>query len=152
VLGKTTTGHTSAEFVAIHIDLAARPHQGEEIHVIADNLSACKTPPVAQFFGDHPNVHLDSTPTYSLWLSQIDLRFAKIERDAISRGFFPAVLGLKRKLLRYIRQYNKRPRPVKWKYPNPAHHSVSHSTVTAHYAPALTRPTRRLCLYSQAVE
>ena len=47
------------------------------------------------------------TPTYSSWLNQVELWFAKIERDVIARGVFTSVPDLKRKLMRYIRHYNK---------------------------------------------
>jgi hypothetical protein len=37
----------------------------------------------------------------------------------ISRGIFTSVKDLDKKLMRYIRQYNKNPKPLKWKYDNP---------------------------------
>lgn len=55
-------------------------------------------------------------PVTDLDLTQVELWFAKIERDVIARGVFTSVPDLKRKLMRYIRQYNKAPKPVKWKY------------------------------------
>jgi transposase len=90
-----------------------------EIHVIADNLSAHKTQKVTDFLAQHPTVHLHYTPTYSSWLNQVELWFAKIERDVIARGVFTSVPDLKKKLMRYIRQYNKQPKTVKWKYFDP---------------------------------
>ena len=39
------------------------------------------------------NVHLHFTPTYSSWLNQVELWFAKIERDVIARGVFTSVPG-----------------------------------------------------------
>ena len=36
--------------------------------------------------------------------------------DVIARGVFTSVSDLKRKLMLYIRQYNKNPRTAKWKY------------------------------------
>ena len=38
------------------------------------------------------------TPTYSSWLNQVELWFAKIQRDVISRGIFTSVADLARKL------------------------------------------------------
>src|SRR5712672_1142411 len=116
VLGKTAQRHTSAEFVAFLSEIIAHQTKRKEIHVIADNLSAHKTKQVEQFLGEHPNVHMHFTPTYSSWLNQVELWFAKIERDVIARGVFTSVPDLKRKLMRYIRQYNKEAKPVKWKY------------------------------------
>ncbi len=65
------------------------------------------------------------TPTYSSWLNQVELWFAKIERDVIARGVFTSVPDLKRKLMRYIRQYNKQPkaREVEVLRSHTAHHS-----------------------------
>ncbi len=132
VLGKTAPRHTSAEFVAFLADILAHQPKRKEIHVICDNLSAHKTPRVEQFLADHPNVHLHYTPTYSSWLNQVELWFAKIERDVIARGIFTSVADLKRKLMRYIRKYNNAPKPVKWVYRNPAHRITTDSRVTVH--------------------
>ena len=132
VLGRTATRHTSAEFVAFLNDIVAHQPRRKEIHVILDNLSAHKTPHVEAFLRAHPHVQLHFTPTYSSWLNQVELWFAKIERDVIARGIFTSLHDLKRKLMRYIRTYNQSPRPVKWKYSDPRHRITSTSTVTGH--------------------
>jgi transposase len=120
IIGKTAERHTSAEFVAFLGEIVASQPAGREIHVIADNLSAHKTSKVAEFLAERPHVHLHYTPTYSSWLNQVELWFAKIERDVIARGVFTSVPDLKRKLMRYIRQYNQQPKTVKWKYFDPS--------------------------------
>jgi len=132
VLGKTAARHTSAEFVAFLADIVVNQPRGKEIHVIADNLSTHKTEQVAMFLAAHPSVHLHFTPTYSSWLNQVELWFGKIERDVIARGVFTSVTDLRRKLMRYIRQYNKAPRTVKWKYADPSRHISTESLVTGH--------------------
>ena len=133
VLGKTAERHTSAEFVAFLTDIVVNQPKGKEIHVIADNLSAHKTKRVDAFLIEHRNVHLHFTPTYSSWLNQVELWFAKSERDVIARGVFTSVPDLKRKLMRYIRHYNKAPRTVKWKYFDPSRRISPESVVTVHY-------------------
>lgn len=132
VLGKTAERHTSAEFVAFLTDIVVNQPRRKEIHVIVDNLSAHKTKRVDEFLEQHPNVHLHFTPTYSSWLNQVELWFAKIERDVIARGVFTSVPDLKRKLMRYIRQYNKAPRVVKWKYVDPSRRLGPQSAGTVH--------------------
>lgn len=132
VLGKTAARHTSAEFVAFLADIVANQPRGKEIHVIADNLSAHKTKAVAEFLTTHPKVHMHFTPTYSSWLNQVELWFAKIERDVIARGVFTSLADLKRKLMRYIRRYNQQPKPVKWKYFDPTRRITPGSIVTGH--------------------
>ena len=119
VIGKAVARHTSAEFVAFLSDLVASQPRRREIHVIADNLSAHKTKLVKEFLGNNRRVHIHYTPTYSSWLNQIELWFAKIERDVIARGVFTSVTDLRRKLMRYIRHYNKAPKPIKWTYRDP---------------------------------
>jgi transposase len=116
VLGKTADRHTSQEFVAFLAHLVASQPTRRRIHVIVDNLSAHKTQRVEAFLADHPHVRLHFTPTYSSWLNQVELWFAKIERDLIARGIFTSVRDLARKLMRYIRHYNKAPKPIKWMY------------------------------------
>ncbi len=59
------------------------------------------------------------TPTYSSWLNQVELWFSKIERDVIARGVFTSVTDLRRKLMRYIKLYNKTAKPVRWAYADP---------------------------------
>ena len=133
VLGRTAARHTSAEFVAFLTDIVVNQPRGKEIHVIADNLSAHKTGLVEEFLAAHPKVHLHFTPTYSSWLNQVELWFAKIERDVIARGIFTSVADLKRKLMRYIRKYNQAPKTVKWKYFDPTRRiDPSTSAVTVH--------------------
>src|SRR6476660_2446463 len=119
VLGKTAQRHTSAEFVAFISDLMAHQPKRKEIHFIADNLSTHKTSKVEEFLARHPNVHLHFTPTYSSWLNQVELWFAKVQRDVIARGIFTSIKDLDKKLMRYIRQYNQKPKTVKWKYFDP---------------------------------
>jgi transposase len=100
--------------------------------VIADNLSAHNSQQVKDFLAAHPKVHLHFTPTYSSWLNQVELWFGKIERDVIARGVFTSVSDLKRKLMRYIRPYNKAPRIVKWKHADPSRHISTQSVGTGH--------------------
>jgi transposase len=132
VLGKTAARHTSAEFVAFLTDIVVNQPRGKEIHVIADNLSAHKTTQVDEFLKRHRNVRLHFTPTYSSWLNQVELWFAKIERDVIARGVFTSVPDLRKKLMRYIRRYNEAPKTVKWKYFDPTRRITPTSAVTVH--------------------
>lgn len=119
VIGKTSPRHTSQEFVAFLSDIVASQPRGKEIHIIADNLSAHKTARVDQFLAHHRTVFLHFMPTYSSWLNQVEIWFSKIERDAIQRGVFTSVKDLPGKLMNYIWQYNKAPKPIKLKYTDP---------------------------------
>ena len=45
------------------------------------------------------------------WLNQVESWFSKLQRDVIDRGIFTSVADLKRKILRYIRHYQKTAKP-----------------------------------------
>ena len=95
--------------------MATQPAE-REIHVILDNFSAHRTDLVKQFLQQHANMTLHFTPTYSSWLNQVESWFSKLQRDVIDRGIFTSVADLKRKILRYIRLYQKTAKPFQWKY------------------------------------
>jgi len=134
VLGKTASRHTSAEFVAFLTELVSGQPKKREIHVIVDNLSAHKTQRVQLFLHEHSQVKLHFIPTYSSWLNQVELWFSKIERDVIARGVFSSVKDLSRKIMYYIRHYNRQAKPVKWTYKNTRNRirPESDSNVTVH--------------------
>lgn len=134
VLGKTAAKHTSAEFVAFLSELDASQPPDKELHVVVDNLSAHKTERVERFLEEHPRVKMHFTPTYSSWLNQVECWFSKIERDVIARGVFTSVKDLAKKLMRYIRSYNRQAKPIKWTYKNTRNRirADSDSNVTVH--------------------
>src|SRR5678815_2049372 len=125
VLGQTADRHTSQEFVAFLADLVASQPTQRQIHVIVDNLSAHKTPRVEAFLADHPQVRLHFTPTYSSWLNQVEVWFAKIQRDLLARGIFTSVTDLARKIRKYIRAYAKVARPFRWSYADPSRRIIA---------------------------
>jgi transposase len=66
----------------------------------------------------HPRVQLHFTPTYSSWLNQVEIWFAKIERDVNARG---------------INSYSANARPIQWKYSNPIRRARGNDlTATGH--------------------
>jgi transposase len=119
VKGKTAKRHTSAEFIDFLNQLLSQSRWAKEIHIVLDNLSAHKTKAVAEFLAQHPKLRFHFTPTYSSWLNQVELWFAKIQRDVISRGVFTSVADLARKLRKYIDLYARSARPFRWTYTDP---------------------------------
>jgi transposase len=118
VRGHSVPRHTGTEFVRF-LEQATRGYGRREIHIIVDNFSAHKTPDVRAWLARHPRVHLHYTPTYGSWLNQVELWFAKLERDCIARGIFSSTQDLKRKLLVYIDRHNAEAKPFLWTYNNP---------------------------------
>jgi transposase len=121
VLAKTSARHTSAEFLDFLAKIVDSQPADRQIHVIADNLSAHKTRKVFEVLEANPAVRILYTPTYSNWLNQVEIWFSKIQRDVISRGVFTSVKDLARKLMGYIRNYNKTATPIRWMYKNVDH-------------------------------
>jgi transposase len=115
VHGMTAGRHTSQEFIAFLEGLVKRT-KAHEIHIVLDNLSAHKTKDVDRFLAEHPQVRFHFTPTYSSWLNQVELWFAKIQRDVIARGVFTSVADLGNKIRKYIRAYAKSAKPFRWTY------------------------------------
>src|SRR5215204_1994740 len=132
VVGQTVPRHTSDAFVDFLTAVVAGAPRAQEIHVILDNLATHKTQAVRTFLVLHPTVRLHFTPTYSSWLNQIELWFAKIERDLLARGIFTSVTDLARRIRTYIRHYNKAAKPIRWSYRNVAHRIGSTSAYTGH--------------------
>src|SRR6516162_8980431 len=121
VLGKTAPRHTSAEFIDFLSQIVASQPEGREIHIVVDNLSAHKTKYVFEFLQANPSLRIHYTPTSSSWLNQVEIWFSKIRRDVISRGIFTSTTDLSRKLIRYIKQYNKTATPFRWRFKNAAY-------------------------------
>lgn len=121
VHGKTADSHTSQDFVAFLEEVVALRPRHRQIHIILDNLSAHKTVMVREFLERNSRVQFHFTPTYSSWLNQVELWFAKIEREVIARGVFTSVSDLARKLRRYINAYSANAKPIQWKYANTNH-------------------------------
>jgi transposase/transposase-like protein len=119
VEGKTAKCHASADFIAFLTQLIGKTKWAREIHIVLDNLSAHKTQAVEDFLLQHPKVRFHFTPTYSSWLNQIEIWFAKIERDVIARGVFTSLADLRRKLMKYIRAYAQHAQPIRWTYTDP---------------------------------
>jgi len=119
VEGKTAKRHTSAEFLLFLRHLIQKARWAKEIPIVLDNLSAHKTKAVEEFLQDNQKVRFHFTPTYSSWLNQVELWFAKIQRDVIARGIFTSVADLARKLRKYIRVYAQSAKPFRWTYTDP---------------------------------
>jgi hypothetical protein len=71
--------------------------------------------------------------TYLLVLAQqVEIWFARIEREVIARGVFSSVVDLARKLQRYIHAYSAHAKPFKWKYSDPTRHIGNVRFATGH--------------------
>ena len=90
-------------------------------------ISVVRTQPWADFRAKC-NTGVVVAPTYSSWLNQVENWFARIQRDFITRGIFTSTKDLDKKRMRYIRQYNKTPKPLKWKFADPSRRITANSS------------------------
>ncbi len=79
----------------------------QRIHVIADNLSAHKNQRVEERLVTPRSVYRYFTPTTRLGLTQSRCNSPISNAEVIAPGVYASVFDLKRKPIRYIRQYNK---------------------------------------------
>jgi transposase len=111
-----TDSTRSENFVAFLSDLVDQTPEGLDLHCIADNLSAHKTPLVAEFLTENPHVHMHYTPTHASWLNQVELFFSILERRLLRRGEFDSVEDLGRTIIAFIKDYNRKASPFRWTY------------------------------------
>lgn len=111
--------HTAGEVLEFFkwIDLHVPPHL--DIHVVLDNLSAHKAPPVAKWL-EHPNRarwHLHFTPTSSSWLNLVERWFAELTQRRLRRGVFTSVGSLVEAIDIWVEHWNHDPKPFIWHKP-----------------------------------
>src|SRR5260370_37214313 len=109
----TASRHAAQQCIAFLNGLVERAEWAKEIHVVLDNLSAHKTKDVQRFLAEHQQVRFHFTPTYSSWLNQVELWFAKIQRDVIARVIFTSVADLGTKTRQHIRAYSSATKPIR---------------------------------------
>jgi transposase len=113
VFGECGPTRDGANFLAF-LKKAVKPHDGNEIHVVLDNLSTHTTPEVGAWLERNPHVHFHFTPVGSSWLNQIETWFGIITRQSIRRGTFTSVKVLIKQISDYITHWNTAPKPFTW--------------------------------------
>lgn len=114
VLARCTRQHRAQDFVAFlrAIDASVEPEL--DVHVVLDNLSAHKAPPVHRWLLRHPRVHFHFTPTYASWLNLVERFFGLLTEKALKRGSHTSILQLREAILAYIAAHNERGKPFTW--------------------------------------
>ena len=119
VLFDTKKHHTAKDVLSFFklIDLHV-PHD-LDIHVVLDNLSAHKAPPVAKWLA-HPKRdrwHLHFTPTSSSWLNLVEGWFSLLTERRLRRGTFSSVDHLIEAIETWAEHWNDDPKPFVWHKP-----------------------------------
>src|SRR6476659_4613498 len=114
VIGECHARHRSKEFIAFLKRLDRETAADLDLHLIVDNSSTHKSPPVHRWLRRHPRVHFHFTPTSSSWLNLVERWFAEITRTRLRRGTFESLPALLRAIRDYLDHYNKSPKPFVW--------------------------------------
>jgi len=119
VLTATRKSHKSTDVLAFFKWIDLHVDRDLEIHVVLDNLSAHKAPPVAEWLA-HPKRarwHLHFTPTSSSWLNLVEGWFNLLTERRLRRGTFNSVSQLIDAIETWVEHWNDDPKPFIWKKP-----------------------------------
>jgi transposase len=114
VIARCKQQHRAKDFVDFLRELDEQVETGLEIHVVVDNLSTHKAPPVHRFMLRNPRFHLHFTPTYASWLNLVERFFGLLTEQALKRGSFTSIPKLRTAILDYVASHNERNRPFRW--------------------------------------
>lgn len=114
VIAACKNQHRAKDFVDFlaAIDRSVEPTLA--VHVVLDNLSAHKAPPVHRWLLRHPRFVLHFTPTYSSWLNLVERFFGLLTQQALQRGSHTSVPQLREAIVEYIEVHNELGKPFKW--------------------------------------
>ena len=114
VIARCKQQHRAQDFVAFLRELDEHVESDLEIHVVLDNLSTHKAPPVHRFMLRNPRFHLHFTPTYASWLNLVERFFGLLTDQALRRGSHTSIPKLREAILAYVASHNERGTPFKW--------------------------------------
>jgi transposase len=116
VIYDTKPRHTAKDVLAFFKWIDLHVPTEFDIHVVLDNLSAHKAPPVADWLG-HPRRarwHLHFTPTSSSWLNLVEGWFKELSERRLHRGVFTSVADLIEAIETWTEHWNHDPKPFIW--------------------------------------
>jgi transposase len=119
VLHRCRPGHAAADVLAFFKWIDAHVPAGLDVHVVLDNLSAHKAPPVADWLA-HPKRarwHLHFIPTSSSWLNLVERWFNELTARRLRRGAFDSVRSLIDAIETWADHWNDDPKPFIWHKP-----------------------------------
>jgi transposase len=114
VIGRCYRRHRAQEFRDFLEAVDAAVPAGLEVHVVLDNASIHKAPPVRDWLAGHSRYHLHFTPTAGSWLNQVERFFALLTARQLKRGVHRSVEELEAAVLAYVERHNAEPKPFRW--------------------------------------
>jgi transposase len=119
VLYDTRTSHKATDVLRFFKLIDLHVPKDLDVHVILDNLSAHKAPPVRNWLADPKRArwHLHFTPTSSSWLNLVERWFGELTERRLRRGVFTSVPHLIEAIELWAEHWNDNPRPFVWHKP-----------------------------------
>jgi transposase/DNA-binding CsgD family transcriptional regulator len=114
VISECLPRHRSKEFVRFLKKIDAETPGDLDLHLIVDNYSTHKSPPVKRWLAKHKRFHLHFIPTSSSWLNMVERFFGQITQKRIRRGTFKSVPQLIQAITEYLNHHNRDPKPFVW--------------------------------------
>ena len=109
VIGKLSAQHRAVDFRDFLDQIDRQTDPALAVHVICDNLSTHKAPPVQRWLLAHPRFVLHFTPTYASWINQVERWLAEFQRRCLERGVFCSLDELATALEEWISSKRRRP-------------------------------------------
>lgn len=106
--------HRAKDFTAFLAEIDQSVEPDLTIHVVLDNLSAHKAPPVHRWLLLHPRFVLHFTPTYASWLNLVERFFGLLTGHALQRGSHTSIPQLRNAITQYVEAHNETGKPFKW--------------------------------------
>jgi transposase/transposase-like protein len=114
VLARCRPQHRARDFVDFLREIETSVDPRLDIHVVLDNLSAHRAPPVQRWLLRHPRVQFHFTPTYASWLNLVERFFGLLTEKALKRGSHSSISQLRAAILAYVDTHNERDTPFRW--------------------------------------
>lgn len=114
VTGECYQKHTHKEFLKFLKKVDAQTDESKDLHIIVDNYATHKHEKVRNWLKRNKRVFLHFTPTSSSWLNLVERFFGVLTEKQLKRGIFTSVDDLEQKIIEYINNNNKDPKPFVW--------------------------------------
>jgi transposase len=114
VIGSLHARHRAVEFKKFLQTLDREVPAELDVHVVLDNASTHKTPPIKRWLAAHPRFVLHFTPTSSSWLNLVERWFGELTTKKLQRGTHRSVRELNKDIRDWIGTWNDDPRPYVW--------------------------------------
>ena len=116
VLHRTRKAHASVDVLAFFKWIDLHVDKDLDVHVVLDNLSAHKAPPVRDWLADPKRArwHLHFTPTSSSWLNLVEGWFAQLTNRRLRNASFDSVAALNEAIDVWTSHWNDDPKPFVW--------------------------------------